>query len=53
MMLETFKRYGESFADQNLCDAYALARVGEALLDKNVKLIKPQEEVINLLKVQL
>ena len=49
VLLETYKRYGVSFKDDNLCDAYVLARIGEALLDKKVKLTKFQAEVIELL----
>jgi len=53
MMLETYKRYGVSFKDNNECDAYGLARIGEALLDKGLKLTKFQDEVTNLLTTQL
>ena len=52
ILLETYKRYHVSFKDDNLCDAYVLARIGEALLDKKVKLTKFQEEVINLINEQ-
>ena len=53
MLLETYKRYGVSFDDNNIADAFSLAKVGEALYDKTIKLIKPQIEVIKLLKEQL
>ena len=53
MLLETYKRYGVSFKDDNLADAYGLARIGEALLNKDIKLTKFQQEVIDLLGVQL
>jgi len=53
MILETYKRYGVSFDDNNICDAFSLAKVGEALYNKKIKLTKPQAEVINLLKEQL
>jgi len=53
MLLETYKRYGVSFTDNNLCDAYGLAQIGLAILDKNTKkLTKIQREIINKLKVQ-
>lgn len=51
MLLEIYKRYGISFDNDNLGDAFGLAKIGEAYLGLNKeKLIKPQEEVINLLK---
>lgn len=53
MLLETYKRYGESFSDDNLCDAYGLAKIGEAIITKDIKLTKPQEEVVKLVQKQL
>ena len=54
MQMVVYKEYGHESLDNNECDAYALAVCGLALLGKPVKkLIKPQEEVINLLKRQL
>ena len=52
MLLETYKRYKVSFDNNNLCDAYGLAKIGEALLNKKIKLTKKQEEAINKLKEQ-
>lgn len=53
MYLETYKRWGLSFSDDNLCDAHALARIGEALLMEDIKgLPQFQQETINLLKPQ-
>jgi len=52
MLLATYKKYGEYFTNDNLCDAYGLAKIGHVLTQKNPKLIKPQQEVINLLKKQ-
>jgi len=46
MLLETYKRYGVSFNDNNLCDAYGLARIAEATLDDNLKLTKFQAETL-------
>lgn len=53
MMLAAYKRWGISLTNDNLADAYALARCGLALkgIDKN--LIEPQKEVIKLLQTQL
>jgi crossover junction endodeoxyribonuclease RuvC len=54
MMLETYKRYGVSIANDNECDAYGLSQVGLALKGGNSKdTTKLQEEVISLLKKQL
>lgn len=54
MLMNVYKNYGFEASDDNECDAYSLAVVGSALLGKPIKsLIKPQEEVINLLKKQL
>lgn len=51
MLLEVYKRYDVSFSDNNLCDAYALAKIGEAIINK-VTLTKPQQAVIDELKKQ-
>lgn len=54
MMLETFKRYNVSITNNNVCDAYCLAQCALAVLGKSpLKLIKPQEEVVELLKKQI
>jgi crossover junction endodeoxyribonuclease RuvC len=54
MMLETYKKYGVSILEDNICDAYGLAQIGLALLDGNSKeTTKIQKEVINILKKQL
>lgn len=53
MLLETFKRYGRTYTDDNLCDGHALAQVGLALLGKNkVPLDRAQTEVLTLLTPQ-
>ena len=52
MMLETYKRWNISLTDNNICDAYGLARVGLAILDIDDKLVKEQREVVTLLKKQ-
>jgi len=52
MLLETYKRFGETFTDNNACDAFALAKCGSALLGEMEKLTKPQKEVIKLLEEQ-
>lgn len=52
MLLEVYKKYGESFSDDNLCDAFGLAKVGE-MIAGIVELTKSQKEVVELLKKQL
>jgi len=54
MLIETFKRYGVSILDDNVCDAYGLAQVGLALQGGNSKVTtKLQEEVLALLTKQI
>jgi len=53
ILLEVYKRYKEEFTDDNLCDAYGLAKIGEEVLsDDNSKLPQYQQEVTKLLKQQ-
>jgi crossover junction endodeoxyribonuclease RuvC len=49
MLLETYKRYKVSFEDDNICDAFGLATIGENIKNPSNKLIKPQIEVLNTL----
>ncbi len=52
MLMETFKKYNVEFLENNTCDAFGLAKIGEALLEgKNLP--QYQQEVVNLLKKQL
>ena len=54
MLIETYKRYGVSLLDDNICDGFGLAQVGLALLGGNSKATnKLQEEVLELLKKQI
>lgn len=52
MLLETYKKYGVSFSNNNMADAFGLAKIGEALINEQIKLTKPQSEVIEMLKKQ-
>jgi crossover junction endodeoxyribonuclease RuvC len=52
MLLETYKKYKVSFTNNNSCDAYGLAQIGDALINKDLKLTKPQGEVVESLKKQ-
>lgn len=53
MLIETYKRWGVSITNDNECDAYGLARVGEALLSTDIKSTSFQQEVLALLKKQI
>lgn len=58
MLLETYRRWGVAFSSNDECDAYGLARFGEALIDslsKKSKIIltKSQKETIEVIKPQL
>ena len=54
VMLEIFKQYGHTFMEDNTADSFALAAIGMALLGEPLKpLLKPQQEVIELLEKQL
>ncbi len=53
MLLETYKRYKVDITNDNIADAYGLARIGEALLNPDTKLTEAQKEVVALLKKQM
>ena len=54
MMMHVYKNYGFEALDDNECDAYSLAVCGLAVIGKSVNnLLKPQVEVVSLLKKQL
>lgn len=57
IMLEVYKRWEESFSDNNLADSYVLVKIGELFLKENIdndsKIPKFQKETIDLLKKQL
>ena len=50
MLLETFKRFGESFSNDDICDAYGLARVCEAWHNKDGDWTKFQLESLEKIK---
>lgn len=53
VMLEVFKRWGFSPDGSDIADAFVLTQIGLALCGQPTKpLVKPQQEVINLLKDQ-
>lgn len=54
MFLEIYKRWGETFDDDNLADAFGLAKIAHAVASGSVKgLNKHQIEVIDLIKNQV
>lgn len=54
MMMETYKRFGVTLSNNNICDAFGLAHCALAASEKSpLKLTKAQEEVAALLKKQL
>lgn len=53
MMMETYKNWNETLSNNNICDAFGLAMIGQYLLDPKIKMEKHQKEVINLLKKQI
>lgn len=52
MMLEVYKKYGVSIPENNICDAFGLARMAYDLKNET-KVTKPQQETLDLLKKQL
>lgn len=52
MMLETYKRYGVTLLDNNVCDGYGLARCAEAAICCE-GLPKHQQEVAKLINKQI
>jgi len=53
IMMEVYKRWNFSPENSDVCDAFVLAQIGLALCrEPALPLIKPQTEVINLLKEQ-
>jgi crossover junction endodeoxyribonuclease RuvC len=53
IMLEVYKRWAVSFSSNDLADAYALAVIGRNLLEEDTVCLKPQHEVLDMLKTQL
>ena len=53
MMLETYKRWGVSITNDNIADAYCLAKVAEALINDKIELIIPQKEVLSVIRPQI
>jgi Holliday junction resolvasome RuvABC endonuclease subunit len=52
MMLESYKRYGVSFGDNNLADGFGLAQMAHELLNDN-KLPSFQKESLDVVRKQL
>jgi len=52
ILLEIYKRYKISFNNNNSADGFSLAKIGEAILNPEIKLTVPQKEVIEVIKKQ-
>jgi len=52
MLMEVYKKYDIAFVDDNLADAFSLAKIGESLYSDD-KFNKTEQEVINLIKQQI
>jgi crossover junction endodeoxyribonuclease RuvC len=52
MLIEVYKRWGETLLDDNICDAYSLARVGEAFIRPDEQIPAFQRDVLALLEKQ-
>lgn len=53
MMMTIYKNYGETFTDDNICDAYSLSVLLMSLINNAKSKNKFQSETIDLLKKQL
>lgn len=55
VMLEVYKKYGLTFSDNNLCDAFVLSAIASALVEKPIEKehTKQQREVLKLLSKQI
>lgn len=53
MMLFVYKKYGVTILENNENDAYCLAQVGLALIDKERKITNIQKQVISLISSQI
>ncbi len=49
MLLKTYKLWGEEFSDDNICDAYGLARIGRSILGWDTELKDYQKEALKQL----
>lgn len=50
MLLATYKKWGVEFSNDNLCDAYGLARLGAALTSGTSELAYERDVVASVLK---
>lgn len=53
MLKEVYKRWDKDFSDDNVADAYALARIGRAIAGWDSRFTQFQEEVLNKLRDQI
>lgn len=53
MLMETLRNYGVAFVDNNLCDAFGLATLGNHVMDTEMVGVSTREEVVALIRPQL
>jgi hypothetical protein len=53
MLLETYKRFNKSFTNDNLCDAFCLAKIGDMMFNSSDKKTSFQEDIIAQLRGQI
>lgn len=52
MLMEIYKKYDIAFVDDNIADGFALAKIGECVMN-DCKLNKTEQEVITLIRQQV
>lgn len=52
ILMEVFKKYNVAFVDDNLADAFSLSKIGEAVLDGDIRVSQAERDVIKLIKKQ-
>lgn len=52
MLMEIYKKYNIAFVDDNIADAFSLAKIGEAL-NSDMQLNKTEQEVVTLIEQQI
>ena len=46
ILLHTYKRYNETFENNNICDAFVLSKIAEAIINQEINLTDFQEIII-------
>jgi len=53
VMMEIYKRWHVTITNNNIADAFILSKIGQAILEGDMKLTIPQQESVDLIKKQL